>query len=92
VVTDGDSDDCNGERMDSVEWVYLQIVRRGDHWGLHHSSDGKKWRMARFFCLALSPTVKVGLEAQSPLGKGTMARFSHLFLGDKEIQRLRQGI
>ncbi|MCB0060531.1 MAG: DUF1349 domain-containing protein [Caldilineaceae bacterium] len=92
VVTDGASDDCNGEMMADVTQVFLQIIRRGDHWALHHSTDDTNWKMARYFRFPLPETVRVGLEAQSPLGKGATARFSHVKLQRREVVDLRKGV
>jgi len=91
VITNEASDACNGEKMEGVGKVFLQVVRRDDYWMLHHSLDGEQWKMARYFRLKMSGTVKVGFAAQSPLGKGTKARFTHIYIGQKKIENLRKG-
>jgi regulation of enolase protein 1 (concanavalin A-like superfamily) len=92
VVTNGASDDCNGEIMADVSHVYLQIARRGDHWALHHSLDGAQWKMARYLRFPMPATVRAGFEAQSPVGDGATAHFSHIRLEQQAIANLRQGI
>jgi hypothetical protein len=91
VVTDKVSDDCNGEPMPDRKEVWLQVARKGDNWTLHHSENGKKWKMARYFQLKMRETVKVGLEAQSPRGKGCKAEFTNLKIGDNDLKDMRKG-
>ncbi|HUX37057.1 MAG TPA: DUF1349 domain-containing protein [Rectinemataceae bacterium] len=75
VVTDTTSDDANGERLDGAEEIRLQIARRGDLWVLHYSLDGRKWKMVRYFRLKMKRALRVGLEAQSPVGRGCSVTF-----------------
>jgi len=91
VVTDKVSDDCNGERADGSPEVWLQIARMGDNWVLHHSENGKSWKMARYFQLKMKAEVKVGLEAQSPIGKGCRVEFSKFSISDKGLKSMRKG-
>jgi uncharacterized protein len=77
VVTDGTSDDCNGERIEG-DSIWLQIVRKNTTWCLHHSHDGRQWKMARYFFMEMNQKVMIGIAAQSPLGKGCLARFKYL--------------
>lgn len=91
VITDGSSDDANSERMNDVEELWLQVLRSGDHWALHHSLDGRKWKMARYFRLKMKPKVKVGLEAQSPVGKGCSVAFGGWKLGPFSANDMRKG-
>jgi uncharacterized protein len=91
VVTDGSSDDCNGEKLEGVDAIWLQIVRKGDHWALHYSIDGKKWKMVRYFKLKMKAEVKAGLEAQSPIGKGCKAEFKGFKLSGDAVKNMRKG-
>ena len=91
VITDGSSDDANGERMDDVEELWLQVLRSGDHWALHHSLDGRRWKMVRYFRLRMKRKVKVGLEAQSPLGKGCSVAFGGWKIGPLRVENVRKG-
>jgi regulation of enolase protein 1 (concanavalin A-like superfamily) len=91
VVTDGFSDDANGERLDAHEEIGLQIIRKGDCWGLHYSVDGKKWSMVRYFRLKMKAEVKVGIEAQSPIGSGCAVSFQGLKIVETAVKDLRKG-
>jgi regulation of enolase protein 1 (concanavalin A-like superfamily) len=91
VVTDKDSDDCNGESLEGKEEVSLQIARKGDHWALHYSIDGRKWKMVRYFRLKMKDEVRVGLEAQSPVGRGCKATFRGFKVVQGEIKDMRKG-
>jgi uncharacterized protein len=91
VITDGTSDDGNGENLEDHDSIYLQIVRKGDCWGLHYSIDGKKWKMVRYFSLKMKNEVRVGLEAQSPIGYGCRVEFTRFQISEKEIKDIRSG-
>jgi regulation of enolase protein 1 (concanavalin A-like superfamily) len=91
VVTDGSSDVCNGERLTEKGSVYLQIIRKGNHWFLHYSIDGESWKMVRYFELSMQKKVKAGFAAQSPIGNGTHVTFEEVFLGRKAILDFRKG-
>ena len=88
VVTDGISDDCNGERVDG-ESVWLQILRKGDDWALHYALDGYDWRMVRYFRLRMPETVRVGISLQSPTGDSVTGRFSLLTITENPYTNLR---
>jgi uncharacterized protein len=91
VVTDKVSDDCNGEaRADSKE-LWLQVARRGDNWTLHHSDNGKSWKMVRYFQLKMKDEVRVGLEAQSPLGDGCRVEFYKFSVSANDLKDMRKG-
>jgi regulation of enolase protein 1 (concanavalin A-like superfamily) len=93
VVTDGLSDDANGVDLEA-EAIWLQIVRVGDLFGLHYALDGtpKRWRMVRYFRLALPPEIKVGLVAQSPVGPGTTVDITQFTVESKTVANLRAGM
>lgn len=88
VKTDGISDDSNGERIEEGE-IYLQIVRSGDNWCLHHSPDGKNWKMVRYCRLPMDSKIKVGLVAQSPVGEGCKVIFDRVELIDNCYSDIR---
>ncbi len=91
VVTNGASDDSNGERLDDQADIALRIIRRGDHWALHYSIDGKNWKMVRYFHLKMKDEVRVGLEAQSPRGNGCAVVFTGFRITDNTIRNMRKG-
>ncbi len=88
VVTDSSSDDCNGERIWG-ESIWLQIVRKNNLWCLHHSADGILWKMTRYFFMEMEKSIKIGIAAQSPAGKGCTAVFRHLSIGDMTYKDIR---
>ena len=91
VVTDGVSDDANGCNID-LDTVWLQIVRVGDVFCVHYSLDGERFDMVRLFRLPVGPSVKVGLEAQSPAGAGGLRAFSDVTLEKRTVRNLRAGV
>ena len=91
VVTNGSSDDANGERLDDVEEIRLQVARRGDLWALHYSLDGRKWKMLRYFRLKMKAALRVGLEAQSPVGRGCAVSFRGYSLSAGAPTDMRKG-
>jgi regulation of enolase protein 1 (concanavalin A-like superfamily) len=91
VVTNGASDDANGERMDGRAEVRLQIARRGDLWVLHYLNDENKWTMTRYFRLKMKAELKVGLEAQSPVGAGCRVLFERFELLSGALKDMRKG-
>jgi len=91
VITNEVSDVCNGEKMEAIKRVYLQVIRRKDYWVFHHSVNGINWKMNRYFRFKMKETIKVGFEVQSPAGNGTKAVFTDICIGRKEIKNLRSG-
>lgn len=88
VVTNGFSDDANGERIDGPA-LWLQVVRRDNNWALHYSLDKVHWKMVRYFQLETGRTVKAGISAQSPAGKGCMVLFSGLEVLENTYENIR---
>lgn len=74
VVTNGISDDCNGERI-GEEAVWLQAMRKGDNWALHYSADAVTWKMVRYFRLPMGRRVQAGISAQAPTGDSCRVTF-----------------
>ncbi len=89
VVTDGKSDDSNGERI-AADKIYLQVVRKGDNWCLHYSLDNKSWKMVRYFSLIMDKKIKAGISAQSPLGDGCAVEFHNLELLKNDYSNIRK--
>lgn len=90
VVTNGVSDDANGCNIEA-DSVWLQVARAGNNFAIHYSLDGEKYDMVRLFSLPVESTVKVGLEAQCPVGEGGYRYFSHLSIEKKTVRNLRAG-
>ncbi|WFA86753.1 DUF1349 domain-containing protein [Paenibacillus amylolyticus] len=90
VVTNQTSDDANGSNIDS-DTIWLQIARVGNSFAFHYSLDGLKYVMMRFFTLPVEETIKVGLEAQAPLGEGGPRTFQNFSLVNKTVKNIRFG-
>jgi uncharacterized protein len=91
VVTNKVSDDSNGEMAGELGEIWLQVARRGDNWALHFSEDGKRWKMCRYFQLKMKEELRIGLEAQSPLGEGCRVEFAKFAISDNRLKNLRAG-
>jgi regulation of enolase protein 1 (concanavalin A-like superfamily) len=91
VVTNGLSDDANGVNLD-VDEVWLQVVRQDNVFALHYAIDQQNWRMVRYFSLPVPSKVRVGLVAQSPVGRGTMVDFSEFVVESRWVENLRAGV
>jgi regulation of enolase protein 1 (concanavalin A-like superfamily) len=91
VVTDKVSDDCNGEKIIEKS-IWLQIVRKDDHWCTHYSNDQKTWKMVRLFKLPMKKELMAGVSAQSPLGKGCKVIFRNFKIGPNTYKDIRKAI
>lgn len=89
VVTNGVSDDSNGEKIDESE-IWMQIIRKGNNFALHYSKDKDKWVLVRIFKLDINKEVKVGLSAQSPIGDGCNVRFEGLEIKENNYENIRK--
>lgn len=91
VVTRGVSDDANGPTVPTSTGRWLRISRIGAVYALHHSADGTRWSLARWFTLGPVDEHRVGLSVQSPLGDGLTARVDGLRLTATTLAELRDG-
>jgi len=71
----------------------LAAVACGAAWAFHASTDGKWWRLLRYFALSGDPAdlVRVGFLAQSPTGEGCAATFDHITFRPGAPKNLRDG-
>ncbi len=76
VVTNGVSDDSNGESMTGGVW--MQMMRKGNEFALHYSKDKVKWILVRIFRLPMKETIMLGISAQSPIGPSCEVVFEGL--------------
>ena len=90
VVTNRISDDCNGPVRDANH-VWFQISRVDDCFAFHYSTDGVEYNMVRVFTLPVGKTVKVGFEAQSPMGEGGYRYYSEISLENRRVADIREG-
>lgn len=90
VMTNGCSDDANCISVDGTE-AWLQLSRKGNVFAVHYSLDGKQFKMARLTYLPMSSTIKVGFEAQSPVGSGGVRNFSDIDFRNITLNDIRNG-
>lgn len=90
VVTNIVSDDANGCNI-NADSVWLQVARVGNNFVIHYSLDGEKFDMVRLFTLPVTNTIKVGIEAQCPMGEGGYRYYSNLSIEKKTLTNLRAG-
>lgn len=90
VVTNRISDDCNGPVIDGNS-VWLQICRVDDCFGFQYSLDGGEFNMVRVFTLPVGQTVKVGFEAQAPMGEGGDRHFTNISITNTRVENVRAG-
>jgi uncharacterized protein len=90
VVTNGISDDANGVDV-GVSDIWLQVTRFGNLFAMHYALNGHDWRMVRYFPLALTAEVKIGLVAQCPVGKGATIDWLALNVERRTLNNMRAG-
>jgi regulation of enolase protein 1 (concanavalin A-like superfamily) len=90
VVTNQVSDDANGCNING-DSVWLQMTRAGQAFAFHYSEDGENYYMMRVFSLPVGETVKVGLEAQAPIGSGGERHFESFSIESKTVKNIRMG-
>ena len=89
VVTKDTSDDANGPAFAS-DFLHLRACFTGKAYAFHHSLDGSRWDLLRFFALP-GKVSAVDIVAQSPTGAGCVARFDLAQLTEKAPENLRDG-
>ena len=77
VVTRGSSDDCNSIAA-PADGVFLAIVRKGDEFAFHASTDGRVWRLIRHFSLPLAAGARLGFAAHGSGATTLRAVFSEI--------------
>jgi regulation of enolase protein 1 (concanavalin A-like superfamily) len=90
VVTRGLADDCNSIAA-PADGVYLAIVRKGDEFAFHASTDGRVWRLIRHFSLPLAAGARLGFAAHGSGGTTLRAVFSEINyqnLSSSNVRRL----
>lgn len=89
VVTKGKSDDANGAVLNNEGRIWLAMARKNNLYSMHWSSDGRNYHMARLTEMPLADTVKIGIEAQSPVGESAFHEVLFLSIKDTTVQNLR---
>jgi hypothetical protein len=90
VITRGESDESLS-RVAYDSSLYLRISRLGRTVALHSSRDAQWWDLERY-CRFDENEVDVGFESQSPMGKGTTARFAGISFSTSGVKDFRSGI
>ena len=91
VTKNGASDDANGCNI-TGNTVWLRICRVNNSYSFLYSENGINYYMTRFFNLSGKETVKVGLLAQAPQGKGGIRIYENLSIVPKTVKNNRAGI
>ena len=91
VTKNGASDDANGCNITGNS-VWLRICRVYNSYCFLYSENGINYYMTRFFNLSGKETVKVGLLAQAPQGKGGIRIYENLSIVPKTVKNIRAGI
>ncbi len=93
VVTDGYSDDSNGERI-FEETIWMKVSRKDKIFGLYYSLDSIVWKMVRVFKHRIEDEDKVyiGLEVQSPHGEECMVEFRDVDYDKECVNCFRKGV
>ena len=91
VTKNGASDDANGCNI-TGNTVWLRICRVNNSYSFLYSENGINYYMTRFFNLSGKETVKVGLLAQAPQGKGGIRIYENLSIVPKTVKNIRAGI
>lgn len=89
VVTKGSSDDANGVVLNSEKKIWLAIARKGNVYSMHWSGDGKNYTMARLSAMPEQDIVKIGVEAQSPVGDSATHLIHFFEIEENSVDDLR---
>ena len=90
VVTRNVSDDANGVILNEIDMVWFKLARRMDNYSLHWSVDGKEYKMARLSAMPHSDTVKIGIEAQCPVGEHANHKVLYFSVEERSVENLRK--
>jgi uncharacterized protein len=90
VVTRSVSDDCNSFVVDG-NVVGLRVARLGQAFAFHASTDGRRWRLVRYFALEQGVDPRVGFLAQSPRGGGCSVSFGEIAFRPGRLGDIRSG-
>jgi regulation of enolase protein 1 (concanavalin A-like superfamily) len=91
VVTKKVSDDANGVILSEQDQVWLKLIRKDNIYSMLWSLDGKEFKMARLTSMPPAESVKIGIEAQSPVGESVIHRIHYFGLEEVTVEDLRKG-
>lgn len=91
VVTKDTSDDANGVILSDQNEVWLKLIRKGDIYSMLWSLDDSDYKMARLTALPAVDSLKIGIEAQCPVGESATHEILFFGLEKKTVEDLRKG-
>ena len=91
VVTRNVSDDSNGAILNDHESIWLKLIRKGDVYSMLWSSDDVEYKMARLSRMPPATKVKIGIEAQCPVGTSASHQVLSFSVVNKTVDDLRKG-
>ena len=91
VVTKEFSDDANGVILETQEQVWLKLIRKNNVYAMHWSIDGDDFKMARLTAMNYNGSVKIGVEAQCPVGGSATHEILQFEVVEKTVEDLRKG-
>jgi len=89
VVTKGTSDDANGAIIHDTDKLWLAMVRKDHICAMHWSIDGITYRMARLTSIPATSEIKIGIEAQSPVGAKAKHKVLYFSIEPITVDNLR---
>ncbi|MBT8180316.1 MAG: DUF1349 domain-containing protein [Eudoraea sp.] len=92
VVTRQVSDDANGVVLSDEDEVWLKLVRKGNNYAMFWSIDGEDFKMARLAAMPPVDSLKIGVEAQCPVGESATHQILYFGLVKKTVEDLRKGV
>ncbi|MEL6719369.1 MAG: DUF1349 domain-containing protein [Bacteroidota bacterium] len=92
VVTKNISDDANGVIIDEQDQIWLKLIRKDNNYSMLWSKNGKDFKMARLSTLPIADSVKIGIEAQSPVGISATHEIVYFEIIQTTVKDLRKGV
>ena len=91
VVTKNVSDDANGVILNNQDRIWLKLVRKGNIYSMLWSENGKDFKMTRLCAMPQVDSVKIGIEAQSPVGESATHEIDYFEIARTQVKDLRKG-
>ncbi len=91
VVTKNVSDDANGVVLAREDQVWLKLIRKDNVYSMHWSLDDVIYKMARLSAMPSTDSVKIGIEAQCPVGESATHQIHFFGLEKTTVSDLRKG-
>ena len=91
VVTKGVSDDANGVILNDRDQIWLRMIRKGDLFAMFWSLDGDSYKMTRLTRMPNAERVRIGIEAQSPVGEPVIHEIKFFGVEQKTVEDMRKG-